>query len=102
PATQPEKATRKPANTWNRIDIEANPFPRPCGAVSMVYAGLCPARPTACAIIGPYPAGLTHGRLMTTDPPSSSRLSDLHLLPRRVYRFRILGMGLAVLPIALV
>lgn len=34
--------------------------------------------------------------------PSSSRLSDLHLLPRRVYRFRILGMGLAALPIALV
>src|SRR5690606_27244383 len=28
--------------------------------------------------------------------------SDLHLLPRRVYRFRMLGMGLGAPPIALV
>ena len=32
----------------------------------------------------------------------AARLSDLQLLPRRVYRFRMLGMGLAALPIGLV
>lgn len=37
-------------------------------------------------------------------PPAehAARLSDLHLLPRRVYRFRVLGMGLAAFPVALV
>lgn len=34
--------------------------------------------------------------------PHGARLSDQALLPRRVYPFRVLGMGMAALPIALV
>jgi diguanylate cyclase len=38
----------------------------------------------------------------STTPRDAMRLSDLRLLPRRVYRLRILGMGLATLPIGTV